>query len=342
MASIGLNVYAFCVFDGAAKQVDLHNVIQGKDILTIVKEFIAENLVNYVDNHTKESIYKFVDWEIVQVTDKQGNPYFKYLYGRLKTGNYGVETEIVDRRTGGTTYTQNTQEAQVMPFDFMVILPEGSAMQTVFIMQTQGIYGIKSQLGSGLMHYIKKLDSTLIGNFGPLYPRTYVEKFLEEGELKKLRLIRNFIPKDDADKFGIIPGDRRRASKQELVISSSGGFTEKIKDSIRACLYGKKVYSEIVELDGFDYDDLKVELQRGNRNKVVSLKNIEKLVITEDITNEIDIEGGHPLKESIIPVMRETGLEYLEQMISLEKIEDIQEKVLEQYEKGDEEGADSN
>ena len=342
MASIGLNVYAFSVFDDVAQQIDLHNVNKGKNILTVVKDFITENLVDYVDNSTKESIYKFVDWQVVKVTDDRNNAYFKYLYGRLKTGNYGVETEIVDKTTGDTTYTQNINEAQVMPFDFMVILPEGSTMQTVFIMQTQGIYGIKSQLGSGIEKYIKKLNPGLYGYFGPLFPKTYIEKFLEQGEMKKLRLIRNFIPQDDADKLGIIPGDRTRAAKQELVISSPIGFREKIKDGIRACLRGDKVYSEIVELDGFEYDDLKVEFKKGNRSKVVSLKNLEKLVISEDITGEVELEGGHPVKESILPIMQEIGLDYLEQMVALERVEDLKEQIVEQYVEGDEEGVESN
>ena len=78
-------------------------------------------------------------------------------------GRVAKPGEIVDKTTGDTTYTQNINEAQVMPFDFMVILPENSTMQTVFIMQTQGIYGIKSQLGSGIEKYIKKLNPGLCG-----------------------------------------------------------------------------------------------------------------------------------------------------------------------------------
>lgn len=45
--------------------------------------------------------------------------------------------------------------------------------------------------------------------------------------------------------------------------------------------------------------------------KTLSLKNIDNLVISEDITEDIILENGHPAFESLVTKLSEIGEYYL-------------------------------
>lgn len=331
MASIGINVYALSVFGSKAQQIDLHNVINGKDIIDIITEYIQSNIYAYIDNNNKESIYKFVDCEIVEQTDEDGNVYLKYLYGRIKSGNYGVESEIVDKTTGTVTHVKSTTEANVLPFDFMLILPAGISYQTVCIIQTQGIYGVKTQLEYGFSEYIRNISISLKLHMGAIYPKAYVEKFLNEGILKKIRLFHYNIPNEMADRYGVVPGTRGKGAQKELIISSPEGFHQKTIQNIRECVRGIRKYSEIVEIDDMECSELKLDFKLGRKEKTISLTNLERVVVSEDITDNVILQNGNPTKESIIPVMIDTGIGYLIGMGHLAKVENINGVILKRY-----------
>lgn len=331
MTSIGLNVYALFVYDENAKQVDLHSVVEEKDIIELIEEYIGINIQEYVDNNERSSIYKFVDCEVVEQCDQENNIYAKYLYGRVKSGNYGVEAEIVDKKTGETMHKQTISEASVLPFDFIVILPAGIAYQAIFITQTQGVYGVKTQLEYAFATYIRGKNKSMVLHFGPVYPRAYVEKFLNNGTLKKMKLFRYNIPNELADRYGVIPGTKGRGAQQEIVLSSPLGFSRRKIEEIRECIRGTRTYNQIVEIDEFEYDDLKLEFKLGKKNKTISLKNLDKIVVSEDITDMVVLQNGNPTKESIIPIMRETGIGYLVEMGHLFALPDIINITLKQY-----------
>ena len=118
MAKIGLAIYSLNIFDGQANATDLRNLYDGKDLFTVVKTL------------REDTVIKSVDWEILVQYDCQENigrqekELLRCVYGRIKTGDYGVESEIVDTTTGEQTYHMDSTEARVMPFDFMIAMPK--------------------------------------------------------------------------------------------------------------------------------------------------------------------------------------------------------------------------
>ena len=65
------------------------------------------------------------------------------------------------------------------------------------------------------------------------------------------------------------------------------------------CIRGERAYNTIVELDDFEIDDFKLEFSFGKRNKTISMKGLDQLVVNEDITDDVVIEKGHPTFESL-------------------------------------------
>lgn len=79
-------------------------------------------------------------------------------------------------------------------------------------------------------------------------------------------------------------------------------------------LSGQRSYAELIEIEGFDYDDLKLEFTLGETSKTFNLKDLDSLVVSEDITKQVKQEGGHPVYESLKPIMQKTAKEYLRAM----------------------------
>lgn len=311
MASIGINIYAFSVWDAGGSSMILNKIADDKDIIQIFYEYIKEYMDDYVDDVSKERIYKFVDYEVVQETDKSGSKYVKYLYGRMKTGSYGIETEIVDKRTSKVTHKQNEDEAGVKPFDFLIVLPEDECKETIIVLQTISQLGIKSVLEKGFNQYLREKYDVGYIHFGSIYPREYIERYLNEGSLKRIRLLKYGLPADIAAKYGVTNGYRK--TKKETIISNQMGFDNALLDNVSKCIKGLLNYSEVVVVDNddYEYDDLKIDFTLAGKKKTFSLKNIEKVVISQDITNIVEVQGGNPVKESIINIMYLEAVGYL-------------------------------
>lgn len=343
MASIGVNIYSFHVHDANNNKLNLSEVVENKSIIDVFQEFIETKKDLYEDNATKEQIYKVVDYEICQQSDIVGAQYLKYLYVRIKTGNYGIETEIVDKDTGDITHKQTTHEADVKPFDFVIALPENPCDETIIALQTVSRYSIKSLLVAELNKYIKKEYGLGYVYFGTIYPREFVQKYLKKGKLGKMRLIRNGLPEDMASMYGIEHGYKR--AKKETTISSPLGFSTEIMEKITRCVRGNLLYTDIVELgDNEEYDDIKLDFKLAGRQRTISLRNLEKVVVSEDITKQVEVLGGNPKKASIKPIMVAYVTDYLIEKGLIAQLDCIESEIISSIEekKDDDNEGDNN
>ena len=75
---------------------------------------------------------------------------------------------------------------------------------------------------------------------------------------------------------------------------------------------GQRAATDIVQIDGYNYDNLKFVFKLGNIEKTVNLDNVEKIVITEDISDRVAIINGLPTFDTLKPVMIEIGRGYLQ------------------------------
>ena len=147
------------------------------------------------------------------------------------------------------------------------------------------------------------IDSTFIDDLGAdsLDIVELIMAFEEEFDIE--------IPDDAADRYGVDRGTSKVI--RERVIRKPIGFVHNKYNQIMECVRGERAYNSIVELDDFEIDDFKMEFSVGKRDKTISLKGLNQLVVNEDITNLVVIENGHPTFESLCMVMQETGEEYL-------------------------------
>lgn len=308
MKLVGVTAYGINIKNEDNKNLELHD-IYGNTLLEYFFNIANRTVDEYAKDVALENIFAYNVVDFQTIKNANGQDIYEVLYLRIKTGDYGEESEIVDSDTGETTHTKSVDEADVMPFGCCILVPCGEYTEGIVLTQSLGRNGITGTIKKKFNQYIKELDSQLRVVMNPIMPRQYMERILNNGILKTIRLISFGIPDDDAEKYGIDRGAKRVI--QERVIRKPTGFARNKYDRIMECIRGERTYNTIIELDDFEIDDLKMEFSFGKRNKTISMRGLDRLVVNEEVTDAVIIENGHPTFASLCDVMREIGEDYL-------------------------------
>lgn len=305
---INLIIYGLSVLDEKGNRVFLNDIHDNKSLIDYVKEYIEKYVSMYIKDATRLTLFQFDQINTETIKNKSGQEEFYVLYGRVKTGEYGIESELVDVDTEETT-KRTSKQADMMPFGFCIAIPAGKVNSAVLILQTMGVYGMKVSLQRHLDKCINGMNLGYQLMLRAIAPKEYLEQYFKHGVLKKIRLIRYDIPQQEANRIGINYGVQQ--TKEELIIHRPIGFVERRKKDIRELLAGQKSYNELIEIEGFEYDDLKLEFSLGGGNKTFNLRDLDNMVVSEDVTKQVKVIGGHPEYEKLKLIMCSTAKKYL-------------------------------
>ena len=101
----------------------------------------------------------------------------------------------------------------------------------------------------------------------------------------------------------------------ELTVVAGRGWRIPLKNPIRNVLGGSKNVREMVELQNFEYDNVKVELDVAGSRRTLDLSNIMKIKAHYDITEELQVgSNGHPIFDSIDGIARNLMDDLLENL----------------------------
>ncbi|BDR63996.1 hypothetical protein [Clostridium tetani] len=311
MSSIGISVYALSLMNKQTNEEINLNDINGENLIDIFINFMNNNNQSYTNKESMEKIFKTEDYEnnIYRQDDLE---LFRYAIGRLKTGAYGYSAEIVDANTGDINYNRGIDDAEVMPFFFYLCVPTSQTNRGMLLLETKGIYGVKTIFYKCFQDYLNINYEDIKLNIRTITPTTYVEKYLKHGILQKIRFIRYNIPHNTLKQLGMNNGTE--PAYDEYVIHKPLGFLNERKLAIKKCISGQSSINNVVEIDGFEYENIKLEFKFGGKNKTINLSNIENINVNEDITNQVILENGHPTKKSITPVLENIAIDYLNEM----------------------------
>lgn len=304
---IGLSIYGLGVLKDDNK-AELHNILDGKGLIDIVQEFALENMKKPSNDTGRESIFYFDQVEKEEIYSEDGKKEFTILQGRVKTGEYGIESELLDI-TDGSVYERSATQADLLPFGFCIAVAEGEITRGIILLQTIGNFGMKMALQGKIQECFDSLHINCGVLWGQILPKAYIDKFFKRGNLQKIRMIRYEIPEDISNRIGINYGVKQ--TREERVICRPVGFLERKRKEISEWMVGQRSCTNIIEIDDFEYDDLKLEFKLGRTNKVISLRDTTSLKVNEDISDVVDTQGGNPEYNSLKLVMKETAREYL-------------------------------
>ncbi len=304
---IGLHIYSFQLWNSGGS-LELHKVQNGKSFLEIAEEYAQANKSMFTNDKNSETVFTFDCAALEEIRAENGKGEFDLLVGRVKTGEYGIESELFDV-SDGSLITRKESQADVLPFGFCIAVAKGEIQKGIIILQSLGNFSMKTVFEKKLqecMDYFK-IDYHVV--WGQILPKAYLDRFFQRGRLEKVRLIRYEIPEDISERYGINYGVKQ--TREERIIYRPVGFLERWRREFQEWRSGQRSCTKIVELEDYEYDDMKLEFTLGRTEKTISLANTKGLQVNEDVTDLVDVKGGIPVFDSLQEVLKETAREYI-------------------------------
>ncbi|MGU3282251.1 hypothetical protein [Methylobacterium mesophilicum] len=213
------------------------------------------------------------------------------IIGLCLIGEYGYGARLVDPKSGQTSYNMKKTEAPLEPFYFEFHIPP-STRKAMIICARHGQSGCKSMLTTFLREKFNAGYSEYIMDVLPLMPRQAIDALIARGKLSSVRFIQEIIPQDIADKFN---GDQKsQEGELELVIRPKKTGLLKMQN-LRDVLSLKKQIKDLVQLDNFEPENIKLEVEIDGRKKTIDFGNLGHVRASFDVTHEITAgNDGYP------------------------------------------------
>lgn len=233
---------------------------------------------------------------------------YRYLIFSVFSGYYGFPSDLIDRTTKQTVYRKTKDQADVKEFYVMIVVPKDSGQihsnRGLIFFQEIGVYGIKTITASSMQQYFSnKFGLTFMTQ--NLAPDFYLDKLFSTGNIKKIRLARNIVSADSADRlYGQAVGREERAFTPLRV-------TNELKQKLRHV--AEDTYS-LYTFDNIDYPEVKMEVTIGDRTRTINLHGIEDLSIEEALPDSLLLADGTVSMNAFTAHMHTIAEEYLDHL----------------------------
>lgn len=285
----------------------LDNIQEGDlsiHINDIFKNYFHLKMNQYTDYKEEKKAFLIQKYKYVEEQNNDLINYTKHI-GILETGSYGYSSTIYDDVTHQVLYRKSPQNPEMLPFFYGFYVPEQSS-ECICIFQRFGNFGFKSIIENDLRNYFKDNCPDYKLTINPLLPSDYINNFINNGRILKLRLLSNSIPEDIADAIG-----KNKKAKSELVIKAAPKEGLCINNIISKIIHRKSSITQAFEVTDFEYDNAKIEVQIGKTKKTLDLGELENITGYLDITDDVHIIKGHPTFNSIELLSKEYAEHFL-------------------------------
>lgn len=193
---IKLEVYNIKLHKKNSKEeIDLGSFFEGKDIFKFFQNYVKDfDSLQDVENQKKTMM--------IQEKSLTINKLKRHIYGIMECGSYGIESEIVDRKTGDKKYNKRKDDSDIMPFYFLIKIPvEGNV--GFLILERKSNLGIGTVIREHFNDYFSHWYKDYSVSFSPQVSKGLYKKFLKDGKVQTITLRRLGLPKDLADRTNI-------------------------------------------------------------------------------------------------------------------------------------------
>lgn len=242
----------------------------------------------------------------VTMHNKAGS--YRAMTFTISSGGYGIESSVMDRHTKKEKYKKTQDDADVKDFNCLVFVPEDDGKNKVtkgiMIFQTIAAYGVKMISTKQMRKFFGELGLTF--ETRSVSVGAFMEKLIERGSLFRLSLIRNQISPDSSDNIVLASGREER-------IFHRPQLDKKWQD--RLLRYARNPHSSnILEMGDEVYADIKVTFKFNDGIRTVSMRDIDRYSVVEDVPQSI-YHGGHGDLDELIAYMIGTAREYADRMV---------------------------
>jgi hypothetical protein len=292
MPAISLASYTIRVSKKRERQLlTLSQFEKNHDLLTVFEKYLK---IRVGEPSVNESSKKMLQLLKLNRTDRE-------LVGTLQTGEWGYQEEFRNVHSGVKTYQKGTDEAGLIPFYFLVSIPQ-NADEGIVILQRFGTKGVRNILLDDFNTYFGYQFSEFSIHINPLAPGKMFDEYLSgKGRLTAIKLTRFEIPDDLADSVGL--GHDEKDAYLEISIKAKKNRSLNVK-SLKGLFESRKSLGKLVEVHDPNQEKLRVEIEINKKKRTIDVDNRHALRAYIDISDEVKLRSGHPIFESIDPIAR--------------------------------------
>jgi hypothetical protein len=243
----------------------------------------------------------------------------RHISGLIKSGDYGIETDLININSNEITYHRQKNETEPRPFYFLVYIPKNTTIG-ILLLERNGIYGVKTVFYNYFKSYFEKQFPQFIFSLDLLTPTDLIENVLKEGRFTKIRFIKEGIPNNFEDVISNSRGNFiLKGQFEQSITVPRGGFLGNVADRILDVIHDRRTVKNMYEIPD-DYDNVKAEVEINGQYRTLDISNIERYRPNFNVTDKVELgTNGYPTFETI----NKAGFDLLDLIIKSLDGEDV-------------------
>lgn len=314
MASISLSFYLLKINDISTDslQAQVFTNLSGKTINELLRNYFRATADDYQNDSANERLFRTISYN-EYVHKYNSDVLFNSVAITVKTGNYGIEAELIDSEDTSHKTNIKASQAPVLSFSFSIYY---NPMKDLAILVTQSISR------NSITNVIKKHLSNMLKQVCPSYklelksvtPDKLLKKLLENEDIKNIKI------ETYKDKFYSIEDDL--GSKTNITPAKTYTVFNKPNIEDKGFLYNLFTkHNKVKNIIGLTSDEATIgDISIEFGSKTLRYDAYFNTRVTESITDLFE-DPAHVKTSELYPIMNERAFEYLK---STSIIKDIQ------------------
>ncbi len=224
----------------------------------------------------------------------------RIIQGRLEVGDYGRASKVRDAVDAKTVFSKRRNHADALPLFFRLQVPEGRDEALLLIERTRQTSAKSAFMGLLRHHFREAFDGYVLRD-NPVLPEGVFDEYFKIGQVQKISFVKLGIPTDIVDLLDRGHEELRGTTEFSVRAPRNGFF--KLKGSIRNSSNPLSQIQDLYEIEGFEYDNIRVSVKVGKHIRTIDLADKHALPVY-DITEDVRVgPDGNPTYESMSSVL---------------------------------------
>lgn len=246
------------------------------------------------------------------IGDKVENDNYVLYSARIGSGYYGDSSDIININTKNLVHKKTKEEVELKYFYVLIVIPKDNpdlvVNKGILIFQNIGRFGIKTMLCEEMDKYFK-LNYNVVLRCYNIAPSLFIDSLLAGNMLKGLTLIRHNKSADSSDNYYY--GCRTEERRFFNIDFKEKGLHQLVKKFKR---FIDNPHEKFIGDDNEKYDEVKIEIKTGEKNRKISLSNLDNVSIIESLPPGIKNDSGNADLTKLVNYLKDRIDIYLDNM----------------------------
>lgn len=284
--SIGLRVYQVTIH----KENDRSPIsLSGDGGLADLNHLLS----GFVDNNVSANDHE--DLQRSWFFEKKSTAAVNNIYGYLRYGTYGFESDLIDRKTKKSNYKRKVGDLEEIPLYFHFWTPAKQEFALAAFQSFQARSCVQVVIGAACAAYAKKHKGYKL-SFKKLMPGDVRSSAMYSAPVKQLTLVKKQIPQNKEDRYLFdfrpeeVEFEISFKAKRRRTLGSLASLLDKSTGNV----------AEALRFDGIQFDQAKAEVTVGNKRRTVGVLGYSNDAGVIELSESVQYGAdGHPVFASI-------------------------------------------